>query len=263
MPSNNFSKKGPVGCLLIHGFTGSPNEWLDLGEVLVKKNFTVSIPTLPGHATHSADMFNYTWRDWFTCVKEAYEDLNKVCKEVFVCGLSMGGALALHLAAHRPVQGIVALSAPVEFPAWQTNSIKLVKRLKKFRYKKNGEDVRDTSMKPKLASYQRYPLYAAEQFFKLLDHVRGDLPEVTQPILIMHARNDHSVAFSNSEIIFDEIGSKEKTKIDLEESYHVITVDVEKERVKKEMLSFIKAQSKILRSKPAKKAAKDVKKKAS
>ena len=93
--------------------------------------------------------------------------------------------------------------------------------------------------------------------------MRGDLPEVTQPILIMHAKSDHAVAFSNSTIIFDEIGSKDKLKIDLEESYHIITVDVEKERVRQEMLNFIKAQSKILQSKPAKKAAKLTKKKVS
>jgi carboxylesterase len=115
-------------------------------------------------------------------------------------------------------------------------------------------------MKPKLASYQKYPLYAAEQFFQLLDHVRGDLPEVTQPILIMHAKNDHSVAFSNSTIIFDEIGSTEKWKIDLEESYHIVTVDVEQELVKQEMLNFIKTHSKILQRKPVK-AAKPAKKK--
>ena len=263
MPSNNFHKKGPVGCLLIHGFTGSPNEWLDLGEVLVEQNFTVSIPTLPGHATHSADLFNYTWRDWFNCVKEAYEELNKVCDEVFVCGLSTGGTLALNLAAHRSVQGIVALSTAIKFPTWQTTAIKFLKRVKKYRYKRNGEDVRDTSMKSKLASYQKYPLYAAEQFFQLLDHVRGDLPEITQPILIMHAKNDHSVAFSNSTIIFDEIGSTEKWKIDLEESYHIITVDVEKERVRLEMLNFIKTQSRILQRKPAKKATKPAKRKIS
>ncbi len=77
----------------------------------------------------------------------------------------------------------------------------------------------------------------------------------------MHAKNDHAVAFSNSAIIFDEIGSTEKRKIDLEESYHIITVDVEKERVKQEMLNFIKTQSKILQSQPAQKTAKPAKKK--
>lgn len=256
MPSNNFYKKGPVGCLLIHGFTGSPNELLEFGEFLKKQDITVSIPTLPGHATHSADLFSYTWRDWFDCVKEGHEQLTRVCKEVFVCGLSMGGTLALHLAAHRPVDGVIALSAPIEFPGWQTMAVRYLKGLKKFRHKRGGEDVRDESAKAKLGSYQKYPLYAAEQFFRLLDHVRRDLPEVTQPILIMHAKNDHAVAFSNSAIIFDEIGSKEKLKIDLEESYHIITVDVEKERVKQEMLNFIKTQSKILQSQPARKSAK-------
>ena len=77
----------------------------------------------------------------------------------------------------------------------------------------------------------------------------------------MHAKNDHAVAFSNSAIIFDEVGSTKKIKIDLEESYHIITVDVERERVKQEMLNFIKTQSKILQNKPTPKTTKSAKKK--
>lgn len=261
MSTNNFYKKGPVGCLLVHGFTGSPNEWMEMGEFLKKQNFTVSIPTLPGHVTHSADLFNYTWRDWFNCVKDAYEEISKTCQEVFVCGLSMGGTLALHLAAHKPVHAVISLSTPASFPRWKKAIVKILKGVKKFRYKSGGEDVRDRSAKPKLGSYQRYPYYAAGQLFQLVDHVREDLPEIAQPVLIVHSRNDHTISFRNSAIIFAELGSNEKWKVDLERSYHVITVDVEKERVRQEILNFIKEQSKILHVKSPRKVSGSKKKK--
>ncbi len=248
MPQDFFDKKGPVGCLLVHGFTGSPNELLELGAFLTAHDVTVSIPTLPGHGTHSADLFNYTWRDWFTRVKEAYEELAAVCPEVFACGLSMGGTLVLHLAAHRPVQGVVSLSAPVVFPAWQVRAVRFLKSVVRYRHKKGGEDVSDSKAKEKLGSYQRYPLTAVEQLFQLVRHVRQDLPEIHQPILILHSTQDHSVSFVNSDIIYNEVGSAQKRKVDLSRSYHVITVDVEKQRVWDEVLAFIVAQSSALKT---------------
>ncbi len=254
MSINNFYKNGPVGCLLVHGFTGSPNELLDLGEFLASKKLTVSIPALPGHGTHSGDLFNYTWRDWFDAVKTAYHELHLECDEVFLCGLSMGGALALHLAAHEPsVKGIVTLSGAIHFPAWKKIVVKGLKGVVKFRHKKHGEDVRDTSTRPRLGSYRRYPYSAVDKLFELIEHVRDDLPKVTQPILIIHSRKDHTIPFSNSEIIFRLVGSTDKRKVDLSESYHIITVDVEKEKVREEIFEFIQQHSQHLKPRSVKK----------
>ncbi|MCG8603395.1 alpha/beta fold hydrolase [bacterium] len=246
MTTPRSRKKHPAGCLLIHGFTGSPNELLDLGHFLSKKKLTVSIPTLPGHGTHSGDLFNYTWKDWFSCVKEQYHLLWEKCEEVFVCGLSMGGALALHLAAHRPMNGVVALAAAVKPPGWQEYSVRILKYAMRFRTKRGGEDVKDVASKEKLASYRRFPLYAVDQLFRLAAHVRDDLSEVHQPILIIHSKNDHTIPITSSELVFNSVSSADKRKVDLEESYHVITVDVEKERVWNEVWEFIHGHSKHL-----------------
>jgi len=247
MPHNHFFKNGPVGCLMIHGFTGSPNELLELGEWLAGKKITVSIPTLPGHATHSADMFNYTWRDWVAAVEAAYQELQTDCKEAFVCGLSMGGALALRLAANTPsIQGVITLSAPAQFPPWKKIAVWALIKVRKFHYKKGGEDVHDVTTRPRLGSYRRYPYYAVDQLFQLVDHVREELQKVTQPLLIIHSRKDHTIPFPNSEMIFNLVSSSDKRKVDLSKSYHIITVDFEKERVWEEILNFIKTHSEIL-----------------
>ena len=248
MTQNHFYQNGPVGCLLIHGFTGSPNELLQLGEWLAERNLTISIPTLPGHATHSADMFNYSWRDWVAAVETGQQELQRACKEVFVCGLSMGGALALHLAANTPsIKGVIALSAPAQFPAWQKIAVRALKKFRKFRYKKGGEDVHDVTTRPRLGSYRRYPYYAIDQLFQLVDHVRDELPKVAQPILIIHSHRDHTIPFSNSDTIFNRVSSRDKRKVDLTESYHIITVDFEKEKVWNEVLGFVQNHSEIIK----------------
>jgi len=240
-------KKENVGCLLIHGFTGSPNELLELGAFLEKNGLNVSIPTLPGHGTYSGDLFNYTWQDWFDCVKREYALLSNQCEEVFVCGLSMGGTLALHLAAHTPVAGVIALSAAVDFPQWKVQGAKVAKKILKFRQKRGGEDVHAVKEKAKLGSYRRYPYYAVDQLFQLVRHVREDLPEVNEPLLVMHSELDHTVKFHNAQMIFDAVRSADKHKVDLQNSFHVITVDDEKKQVQAEVLRFIRKHSKSIK----------------
>ncbi len=245
MSEHYFVKKGPTGCLLLHGFTASHTEVIALGKFLAEHNLTFSIPTLPGHGTHSADLFNYTWRDWFECVKQAHARLAAECEEVFVCGMSMGGTLALHLAAHRPVRGVVSLAAPIHYPNWQVRAVRLIKSVKRFRVKRGGEDVHDLSAKAELGSYRRYPYYAVDQLFQLLTHMRTDLPEIVQPLLIMHSRNDHTVDFENAQIIYDEVSSQDKRLVELTESYHIITVDYDRDKVQNELLGFIETHSKL------------------
>lgn len=244
--------------MLLHGFTGNPNAFTELAESLAKKDIAVSIPMLPGHGTYSADLFNYGWRDWFNCAKSAYFELKSACEEIFICGLSMGGTLALHLAAHYPCNGVVSLAAAMELPAWKKLMTRSLRRLVKYQNKRNGEDVKDEKAKQTLGSYQRFPLHAAEQLFQLLDHVRDDLPEISVPILVIHSVHDHTIPFSNAALIFDSVASSDKRKVDLDESYHVITVDCEKDRVKKEVFDFFQKQSRLLQPirKPGKRAAK-------
>ena len=105
-----FKKTSSRGCLLLHGFTSCPFELRLLGDYLQDEGYTVSIPLFPGHGTSPKDMKKYKWMDWYQSAKEALFELRKTCQTVYVIGLSMGGSIALHLAAHYEVDGIVALA---------------------------------------------------------------------------------------------------------------------------------------------------------
>lgn len=243
MPANHFVRKGRVGCLLLHGFTASPNEFLEIGQRLTERGLTISIPTLPGHATDAADLLDCAWRDWFDCAKGAYNELEACCDEIFVCGLSMGAVLALHVAAHFPVKGVISLACPIYFPKWKKRVVRWLAHSKTFRRKRGGEDVRDLTMRPKLGSYRKFPYSSVRELFALVDHVRQDLPEVVQPLLVMHSRQDHTAPFASARIICDSVSSGKKRLVELNESYHIITVDYEKEKVLEEILDFIARES--------------------
>ena len=100
---------GPVGVLLCHGFTGSPQTLRTWAEHVAGQGCTVSLPRLPGHGTTWQDLARTGWQDWYAEVDAAFGALASWCEQTFVFGLSMGGCLALRLA--EPDQRLAALGA--------------------------------------------------------------------------------------------------------------------------------------------------------
>jgi carboxylesterase len=79
---------------------------------LTEQGWSVSPPLLPGHGTHWRDANRTSWHDWYGTIDDAFTRLRERCGKVFVCGLSMGGGLALRLAEERgdEVAGIVVVN---------------------------------------------------------------------------------------------------------------------------------------------------------
>ncbi|HXF61486.1 MAG TPA: alpha/beta fold hydrolase, partial [Caldilineaceae bacterium] len=102
---------GPVGIMLMHGFTGSPSEMSLIGPYLQQRGLTVSVPLLPGHGTTPADLNRQRLEDWVAHVQTALADLQRQCQVVFLGGLSFGALLALYMAAEQPqIAGVVLYS---------------------------------------------------------------------------------------------------------------------------------------------------------
>lgn len=243
-----------VGCLLIHGFTGSPFEMRWLGEHLCAQGWTVYGPRLAGHATAPIDMARVHWREWAADVLTAYELLRGRCRRVFVGGLSMGGALTLWLAAHRPVDGLITLSAPLSY---HNPLLPLVPVLKLFMltYTSGNEDhLRDGFAEQVKAEqrrrgqpetgpvgYEGWVLPAVPQFLRLLAAVRAVAGRVTAPVLLVHSRADQTIPFENLDRIRAAIASEEIQTLVLEQSGHVVTEGVEREQVDEAVAGFIAA----------------------
>ncbi|NTW02036.1 MAG: alpha/beta fold hydrolase, partial [Oscillochloris sp.] len=94
---------GSHGCLLIHGFTGGPDETQALGAHLASAGHTVFGLRLPGHHGIPEEMAFVRWRDWLAAVHDGLSYLRSRCCSVSVVGFSLGGALALLAAAEQPV----------------------------------------------------------------------------------------------------------------------------------------------------------------
>ncbi|MGV9885085.1 alpha/beta hydrolase [Streptomyces sp. NPDC003006] len=229
---------GEVGVLLCHGFTGSPQSLRPWAEYLVERGLTVSLPLLPGHGTRWEDMQITGWQDWYAEVERELRGLLERCSQVFVLGLSMGGALALRLAAKHgdAISGIVLVNPANKLHGLAPRALPVVRHLVRTTKGIVSDIAKDGVVE---IGYDRVPLHAAHSmrlFFRMVD---GQLPQVTQPLLLLHSPRDHVVSPADSARVLSRVSSTDVREILLEQSYHVATLDHDADRIFEESYAFI------------------------
>lgn len=228
---------GDPGFLLLHGFTGSPSEMRPLGNFLSDKGYSVRCPLLPGHGTSMEDLEKRKWQDWYNAAETEWKDMAVKHDKVFVIGLSMGGVIALHLAEHHNVDGIIALAAGVKLKDWRISALPVlrhfVKRVKKTRNAyARGPD-------RKRFAYEYNSSKATQQIVRLYDHIKNDLNKVTAPLLMINSTKDRTTPFENTEIVMSRIKSSWKKVIPLNMDDHIITLSKEQDFIHKNIEEFI------------------------
>lgn len=233
------SPRGRVGVLLCHGFTGSPASMKPWGEYLAAQGYAVSVPRLPGHGTTWQEMNKTTWADWYAEVERAFEALVNQVDTVVVCGLSMGGALALRLAADHPerVAGLVLVNPAVTS---ERKDVKLLPVLKHVIPAMPG--IANDIKKPGVEEhgYTKTPLRAADSMFRAYKVLCGDLGRVSCPILLFRSTVDHVVDPSSATAIRSSVASADVREEMLEDSYHVATLDNDAPQIFEESAGFIR-----------------------
>lgn len=228
-----------IGCLMIHGFTGTPKELRWMGEFLNAQGFSVLGIRLTGHATQMSDLVRTRWWDWLASVEDGIGILGNACTQIFTIGLSMGGILSLIAAERYGIKGLICMSTPyLVSNDWRLNFARQLSTVKPY-VKKGARKELD---KEAAASHLDYPAYPTRSIAELNDltyEMHAILPKVKQPALIIHSKSD-DLSYQNSIQIHEKIGSADKELFLVEKSGHVITEDIEREVVFKKAANFIK-----------------------
>ncbi|MFB6440907.1 alpha/beta hydrolase [Streptomyces sp. NPDC056411] len=229
---------GEVGVLVCHGFTGSPQSVRPWAEYLADRGLTVALPLLPGHGTRWQDMQITTWQDWYAEVDRELRALTERCAKVFVCGLSMGGALALRLAAKHgdAISGVAVVNPANKLHDAAAPLLPVLRHLVRTT-KGVASDIALPGAEE--VGYDRVPLHAAYSLRRLLQQVDSELPGVTQPLLVMTSPQDHVVRPTDSERILSRVSSTDVRQTLLERSYHVATLDHDAEQIFRDTFAFV------------------------
>ncbi len=231
---------GPLGCYLIHGFSGSTYELRGLAQFLADQGYRVSARLLPGHGTTMEECNLVRAEDWLEEVEFHFTDFMLDCEAAFVIGLSMGAGLALHLAALFPVAGVVAMSPALLPHSWKMRLLPLTSRFKLVIPKARVYADRNPDQHP-YYGYPGYPAKALWQMVRLNRRVLAELGSVKTPALIMHSHADITAPFNNARLVHETIASTDKALVEFQQSSHVLPDSTEKEAVWRTIGEFVAA----------------------
>jgi carboxylesterase len=226
------------GALVLHGFTGNPQSMRGLALALADAGFTVEMPLLPGHGTDIADMVPTRWPEWCEAADDAFTALAARCDAVAVVGLSMGGSLAVWLAEHHPEVAALSVVNPLVTPpdAATTGFIEAMIEA--------GDEIApgigsDIAMEGAVESaYPGLPLQAALSLFEGVEEVEAKLGSVTCPVLVFTSKQDHVVDPTSSDVLVERVkGPIEQVVLD--RSYHVATLDYDKDEIEARTVEFL------------------------
>ena len=237
--------QGKSAVLFLHGWTSTPRELRFLAEKCAAAGFYCRGILLKGHGTKLEDLSPTRYQDYYEQSETHLFELSQKYSQVFICGLSMGGLLALDLAAQHPKQisGLVLL-APFLKPWGKTfgfpNSF-LIGRVPLFgNISKNiGGPIKDPTTAPDHIAYHAMPAHTMVSIIRAGRRVTHTLPQIKCPTLILHDKSDTTSDYTGSISLMNHLGTGDKTLLTYVRSNHILTLDFDREQVETQSLEWL------------------------
>ncbi|WLV25143.1 alpha/beta fold hydrolase [Aciduricibacillus chroicocephali] len=227
------------GCLLIHGYTGSPAE-LEPLIIHLQKNtdWELLVPVLPGHG-EEINLRYADGKEWIDTAEKALQSLKERHQTVHIIGFSMGGLIAAILAARHKIGKLVLLAAAGKFLPPRRLTADLFGF---FRAYMKGRLKEDRYYNVLLKKTKALTWRANMEFLQLVQYGRKSLAEIKVPVLIMQGMRDGLVPYKTAHFLEKMIGASEKETILFERSRHFICLGEEREAVNRIVLEFLQRE---------------------
>jgi carboxylesterase len=233
------------GVLLLHGFGDTPQTLSLVARRLAKSRYGVLAPLLPGHG-RSMDAFRKSRADdWVRAARESLAGMRDRYASVSVVGLSMGGALAVIIAAEtRGIASLVLIAPYLGMPTplrvaaathWFWGPV--VGEINA----RNPRSIHDPIEREKNLAYGAVTGRMLCELSKIVKRARMALPGVTAPTLVISSKEDPRVAPGVAVLAMKNLGARDKKLVWTEGAGHIITVDYGRERVFSEIEKWLRA----------------------
>lgn len=243
--------------LLLHGLTGHPYEMKFFGKFLSKHGFDVYCPVLPGHCCGVNDVKESTWTQWLDFALVEYDFLKGKYEEVYASGLCLGAVLACALGeARKDISGICGLSTTLFLDGWEMPWYKFLipfglSTVIRFFYvfpETGSYGIKNERISRKIAATAKdnsslldcIPMVSFCELFKIARHTMKKASAIEAPMILFHSEEDNLTSVKSAEFMYKNISSKIKKIVKLDNCYHVITLDNEKEQVAQKAMEFFK-----------------------
>jgi carboxylesterase len=237
--------EGRRGVLLLHGFAGTPPELRGLGEHLARNGYRCRAPLLAGHGTTPAALGASARTDWMASAQRELDILASDCDEVMVAGQSMGGTLALHLAAtDLRVAAVATLAAAVWISGVAARLLPVARHVVRWHQAGDDIDLYDPAGADQLYSHGRRPMSSIYEFTRLIGRVRDELAAIRAPVLVIHGGRDRTIHPDNAvEIERRLVCSTDVARVSFPRSGHGMSVDIDRDPINAAVLSWFDSHS--------------------
>ncbi|CAA9568940.1 MAG: hypothetical protein AVDCRST_MAG88-2156 [uncultured Thermomicrobiales bacterium] len=232
-----------LGVLLLHGLTSGRTTVDGLVPHLEARDIPYQLPILRGHGTRAEDLAGATWHHWYEDAERALDRLLDDCDRAVVMGLSMGGVVALHLAAQRPerLAGVVAVAPALRLNISGQALLPLLARSGRYATVDVGRAFVDPDLAKGSTNYTRVPISAVYSLARYGAVVERVLPRVRVPLLVLYTPRDRVVRPVGAREVYDKAGTPaaQKKLLAFEDSGHEMLMDRSREAVFAAIMDFI------------------------
>ena len=247
--------------LLLHGMTGTPTELIHLARRLHQDGYDVHCPVLPGHLQGREEVMTPTWQDWLKFSLGRFDELAAKYSHLVVGGVCLGAVLAAGIGAERKPKAVISLAPILKLNGWSIpwynwfTWFALTTPLKYFFVFPEGDTlgIRDSEVRATVGAKMAqkgnaidcFPLICVKEMLGLGRYVCRNLNKVQAPFLAIHSIRDDLADISASKILFTGVSSMRKEFLQVENSYHLITLDKDRDLVAQKVTDFLKSESSI------------------
>lgn len=238
-PEPFFFEGGERAALLLHGFTGHSADVRMLGRYLNSKGYTCYAPIYRGHGKTPEDLIGVTAEDWWEDVQEAYQFLqNKGYKKIAAAGLSLGGVLALRLAANNPLAAVVTMCSPMFFD----NEKQLTIGFRQFvRDYKQLEKKDDETIEKELNELLQQSSTLFQEIKESIEQVKQSVDMIYTPTLVIQSVKDEMINPKSADYIYENVESDKKELKWYEGTGHAITFSRKKDQLHEDIEQFLES----------------------
>jgi len=195
-PYELAQKNNDKAILLIHGLTDSPFSFHDLSQYFYQQGFTVRTLLLPGHGTAPSELLTAEYGEWQKAAQFAIEQTLSDYQQVYLGGLSTGGALIFNYLMHqktvdKKIKGLFMWSPASKAKsdlAWLAQYVDAIPFV----------DWIDLDADIDFAKYESFPYKAAAEVHALMNLVVSDQASASRqmhdiPLFVVASEHDQTI----------------------------------------------------------------------
>lgn len=225
---------GPPAVVLLHGAGDTPQSLAYLAAYLHERGYTVDVPLLPGHGRSLREFSRSSAAAWLDAARSAYTAVHQHHPWTAVIGQSMGGALAVQVAAACELPALVLLAPYLSMPRflwWAAHFSLLWGALLAYPPSNDERSVHDAAERAKSLGHRFFPPRALRALAATVRRASRVLPQVSAPTLMIQSPNDNRISVTEAHKTFDRLGSRDKRLVWVQRGGHVLSVDSGREEV--------------------------------